>query len=126
VPEKRQHIAKLAICRLFPRLQNIGYSSSFVEKWEAERLVCSNKHFDTYFRMGIGSDNVSATEVNDLIQKSGNEQYVKDTFHKAHGSIRKNGKSKVPLLLDELNVRADAIEKENVVTFLSAMFSDRR
>lgn len=122
VPEKRRDHAKLALIRLFPRFENVGYSSSFLDGWEAQRLVCTHKHFDTYFRMGIGDETLSIAEVDEFIEHAGDEEYVKQTFLKALSSIRKNGKSKIPLLFDELNVHASRIEKEKFRPLISAIF----
>jgi predicted KAP-like P-loop ATPase len=122
VPENHQANAKLAMMRLFPRFEITGYSSSFVDKWEAERLVCTEKHFDTYFRMAIGNETLSAAEIDEFVERSGDREYIIQIFRKALNSIRKNGKSKVPLLLDELNVHASRIEKENFISLISSIF----
>jgi len=122
VPEKRREYSRLALMRLFPRFENVGYSNSFIENWEAQRRVCTDKHFDTYFRMGIGGETLSIAEVDEFIEHAGDVEYVKGAFHKALGSVRKNGKSKVPLLFDEINVHASRIEKSKFQPLLSAIF----
>jgi hypothetical protein len=108
--------------RLFPRFENVGYSHSFIEAWEAQRLVCTEKHFDTYFRMGVGDETLPITEINEFLERAGDRKYVKDAFLKALDSIRKNGKSKVPLLFDEINVHASRIDKTNFQPLISAIF----
>ena len=123
VPEERREIAKYAFIRLFPRFENVGYSYSSIEAWEAQRLVCTEKHFDTYFRMYVGDETLPIAEIKDLIAKSGDVEYVKATFKKAIISIRKNGKSKVPLLLDELNINAPKIDKNNLQPLITAIFA---
>ncbi len=122
VPEKRRDHARVAIVRLFPRFENVGYSHSSLERWEAQRLVCTAKHFDTYFRMGVGDETLPVDEIDDFIEHAGDLEYVKDVFRKALGSIRKNGKSKVPLLFDEVNVHASKIDKTNFLPLISAIF----
>ena len=122
VPEKRRDHARLALMRLFPRFENVGYSHSSLERWEAQRLVCTEKHFDTYFRMGIGDETLSVAEINEFIEHADDGEYVKKAFRKALGSIRKNGKSKIPLLLDEVNVHASKIEKRKFQPLISAIF----
>lgn len=122
VPEKRRDLARLALMRLFPRFENVGYSHGFTDKWEARRLVCTAKHFDTYFRMGIGDETISAAEIDEFIGHADNEKYVKQSFQKALTSIRKNGKSQVPLLFDEINVHAARIDKKNFQPLISAIF----
>ena len=122
VPEKHSGDARLALMRLFPRFENVGYSDSFLEGWEAERRVCTEKHFDTYFRMGIGDEALPASEIDEFIEHAGDEEYIEQAFRKAFASIRKNGKSKVPLLLDELNAHAARIEKAKFQPLISAIF----
>ncbi|MCD4650818.1 MAG: NTPase KAP [Candidatus Cloacimonetes bacterium] len=122
LPEKNREQAKLSLMRLFPRLENVGYSSSFVEEWEAQRRVCTKKHFDTYFRMTIGDETLSINEIEEFISNAGDKEFVKNSFKKALQIIRKNGRSKVPLLFDELNVHAQKIEKEKFQPLISAIF----
>ncbi|MFI5329814.1 MAG: P-loop NTPase fold protein [Desulfobaccales bacterium] len=122
VPEKRLDHARLALMRLFPRFENVGYADSFMESWEAQRRVCTDKHFDTYFRMSIGDETLPMAEIDEFTEHAGDEEYVKQAFRKALGSIRKNGKSEVPLLLDELNVHAARIEKAKFQPLISAIF----
>lgn len=122
VTEKRRDYARLALMRLFPRFENIGYSHSFMESWEAQRRVCTDKHFDTYFRMGIGDETISISEVEEFVKHAGDGEYVKQAFCKAFAAIRKNGKSKVPLLFDEINVYSSRIEKSKFQPLISAIF----
>ena len=122
VSERRREHAKDALKRLFPRLQNVGYGPGFAESWKAQRLACTVEHFDTYFQLAIGDETLSINEINDLIQHSGDAAYVKDAFRQALHSIRKSGRSKVPLLFDELNVHASRIDKGNFQTLISAIF----
>ncbi|MBX9693173.1 MAG: NTPase KAP, partial [Cyanobacteria bacterium] len=123
VPQDRREHARLALMRLFPRFENVRYSDDSIQKWEADRLVCATPHFDTYFRMSLGADTLSMSEINDIIAHSGDEEYVRRIFRTALGSIRKNGKSKVPLLLDELNTHAARIQKEKFQPLITALFS---
>lgn len=122
VPEQRREVAKTALMRLFPRLEEVGYSGSFEEQWNAKRLLCSDKHFDTYFRMSVGDETLPIGEIEDFIKKCGNVEYVKDTFKQALGSVRRNGRSKVPILFDEINSHADKIEKEKFQPLVTALF----
>lgn len=122
VSEKHRSHARDALIRLFPRFENVGYSHSFIESWEAQRRVCTDKHFDTYFRMGVGDETLPVEEIDDFIKHAGEIEYVKNAFLQALCSIRKNGKSKVPLLFDEINVHASKIDKKNFQPLISAIF----
>jgi len=122
VSEKNRENAKNAMLRLFPRFENVGYSSDFIAEWEAQRLVCTKKCFDTYFRMAIGDEALSIREIDEFIERCGDGAFVKDAFIEALGTIRKSGKSKVPLLFDELKVHASRIDKEKFQSLISAIF----
>ena len=120
--EKKREYARAALMRLFPRFENVSYSHSFIDSWESQRRVCTEKHFDTYFRMGIGDETISIAEIDKFIENAGNKEYVKEIFKKALNSVRKNGKSKVPSLFDEINVHASRIDEKNFQPLISAIF----
>ena len=123
LPENRRERAKIVLKRLFPSFENTSYSSDFKREWNAQRRVCSDKYFYIYFRMGICNETISINEIEDFITNAGDQEYVKAVFLKALSSIRKNGKSKVPLWLDEINVHAQKIEKAQFQSLISTMFS---
>jgi len=106
----------------FPRFEDVIYASSFLEQWEALRLVCTQKHFDTYFRMTVGDETLPINEIDAFINQCGDKTYVKVAFREALRSVRKNGRSKVPLLLEELNTHASKIEKAKFEPLISAIF----
>jgi len=122
LPEGQREQAKITLMRLFPRLENVGYSSDFISQWEAQRLVCTKNHFDTYFRMTIGDETISINEIEDFISHTDDKTYIKSFFKKSLKTVRKNGRSNIPLLLDEINVYAHKIVKENYKTLFSAIF----
>lgn len=122
VDQRRHDWATTALARLFPRFENVGYSSGFLDRWDAGRLVCVEKHFDTYFRMTVGDEALPVSSINEFVERCGEKTYVKVTLREAVESIRKNGKSKIPLLLDEVNTHADRIEKANFEALISGIF----
>lgn len=122
VPQKQQEIAERALKRLFPRLEDVGYAPDFIPQWEAQRLVCTSKHFNTYFRMSVGDDALPAEEIDLLLKHCGDIEFVKKSFREALTSIRNNNKSKVPLIFDEMNTHAGRIEKSNFANLIKAIF----
>jgi len=50
---------KLALMRLFPRLEETNYMPDFIDGWEKHRQICTESHFDSYFRMTIGEEVLS-------------------------------------------------------------------
>ncbi len=122
VNENDRNRARLMLLRLFPIFEKINYSSEFNAEWESQRLVCTKEHFDTYFRMSIGDETLPISEIDELIKQCDDKEYVKRTFYDALKTVRKNAKSKVPLLLDELNVHASRIENKCFGPLISTLF----
>ncbi len=72
--------------------------------------------------MAIGDEALPADDVDELVERCGDGAYVSETLIQAKDIIRKNGKSKVPLILDELNVHAARIEREKLQPLISGIF----
>jgi predicted KAP-like P-loop ATPase len=122
VPDKSHEVAKLALMRLFPRLEEIGYAGDFMSEWDAERRVCVEKHFDTYFRLALSEEALSRQDIEDLIQRAGDRNYVKRIMRRAAETERKGGRSMVPVYLNELTTHARKVRKESVAALLAALF----
>jgi len=123
VSDKNKAYAKDALRRLFPVFENVLYGEDSRLQWEAERLVCTDKHFDTYFRLTIGDDILRQHEIDQIIENAGNVEFIRELLLSASTEIQKNGKSKVPILLEEIKVHADKIPDDQIEPFLTAIFS---
>ncbi|HCG6122184.1 TPA: AAA family ATPase [Vibrio parahaemolyticus] len=122
IPDVRHDLVTVALQRLFPKLESMGYGADWEPVWKSEKRVCVDKHFDTYFRLSLSTDDISAKDIELFIQQSGNREFVQTTMLNASEQKRKNGKSMVPVFLDELNVFASKIPKSNVQVLVSALF----
>lgn len=76
-----------ALMRIFPVLEsiwsNMHYGADFARQWAAERRVCSSSHFDAYFRFAIGAEVLSATELDALIAKASDPEFVAAELRRA-------------------------------------------
>jgi predicted KAP-like P-loop ATPase len=122
VPEDRRERAITALRRLFPRVETNFHGSEWIGTWDAERRVCVEKHFDTYMRLTLSNDALSLTQINEIIARAGESDYIKQTFIEASKARRANGTSMVPVFLDEMTTHAHAIERANVEPFLASLF----
>ena len=120
VSDDRQETVRIALQRLFPRMENTGYGDGFHAQWDADRRVCVEAHFDTYFRMSLSDETLSMGTINDLINRAGDRDFIQTTFRSAAGERRRSGTSMVPVLLDELNTHALRVERENVEELMSS------
>ncbi|PDT87498.1 NTPase [Bradyrhizobium sp. Y36] len=126
VPEKDKQRVKRSLMRLFPRLEtvwnNLSYGADSAAIWSRDRLACSEDHFDSYFRFSIGDDVLSRAELDNLIAKASDDAFVKTSMRAALGVTRRDGSTKVKLILEELNLHAARFELRDVGPFLKALF----
>lgn len=122
VDQENHETAKLALQRLFPRLEEMGYSGESQTMWDAERRVCVKSHFDTYFRLSLSNETLPMSSIEELVARADDRDFIQATFRNAAKSIRKTGTSLVPVLLDELNTHAPKVEKAKVKDLLTALF----
>ncbi len=86
-----------ALMRLFPRLEsvwnNLSYGAGSADSWTRDRLVCSSEHFDSYFRFSVGDEVVPREEIEALIARAADGEFVKQKFRDALAAVRKSGKT---------------------------------
>tara|TARA_R100001244_G_scaffold74392_2_gene59423 strand:- start:3357 stop:5513 length:2157 start_codon:yes stop_codon:yes gene_type:complete len=122
VEEQHHETARLALQRLFPRLEEMGYSDGFHSQWDAERRVCVEAHFDTYFRLSLSDETLSIGSINELIDRADDKEFIQTTFREAASARRRSGTSMVPVLLDELNTHAPRVQPDKIGPLMSALF----
>lgn len=121
VPEERHERLQVALQRLFPAFEEVTYSGLH-ESWESERRVCLAKHFDTYFKMSLSDDTLSGKEIRELLERAGDKRFIQERLLRAATQIRRDGKSMVPVVLDEMTSHGRQVAKEKVSAFFSAVF----
>ncbi|MGB7046404.1 MAG: P-loop NTPase fold protein, partial [Methylocella sp.] len=122
VPESRRGLAKIALQRLFPRLESMAYVAEWVTEWSAERRVCVETHFDTYFRLSLSDEALSSRQIDELIERANDPEFIQKTLRQAVVTERKGGRSMVPVYLDELTTHAARVQNPMVEPLLSALF----
>ncbi|TOC20547.1 P-loop NTPase fold protein, partial [Vibrio parahaemolyticus] len=55
IPDVRHDLVTVALQRLFPKLESMGYGADWEPVWKSEKRVCVDKHFDTYFRLSLST-----------------------------------------------------------------------
>ena len=122
VPDQRKHVARLALQRLFPRLEQMGYGGDWMLTWGAERRVCIETHFDTYFRLSLSDEALSTAKIDELIEKAADEGFISEALRNAAQTRRKSGRSMVPVYFDELNTHAKRIDEANIEPLITTLF----
>lgn len=109
--------------RLFPRLERIGYVSDFLSGWDAERRVCIARHFDTYFRLSVGSDVLPEAQLRDIAKRAGEVGFLEKKLLESRKVAGPRGRSQASLILEELNTFAADIPDEAIPTVVEALFA---
>jgi predicted KAP-like P-loop ATPase len=116
-----------ALMRLFPRLESVWgrmhYGESSAMDWARSRRVCSGDHFDAYFRFAPGEDVLTRREIDAVIDRASDFQFVQAKLREALAVKRKNGRTEAALLLDELSLHSDRIQDDDVAPLLTAIFN---
>lgn len=121
LPESKK-TARDSLMRLFPLLGGVCELNSTTEECDKNRLICSLKYFDSYFRLGTGVSVISKREIEGLIRNAGNEDFLKKEFLNASKKIDKSGRSKFELIVDEFFVHSNKIEKNDIHCLVKVLF----
>lgn len=122
IPKTHHELATTALQRLFPRLEDMGYGGEWLGEWSSERRVCVEAHFNTYFRLSLSDDVLSARQIDELVEKANDREFIQAKFREASKAERRTGKSMVPVYLDELTAHGNRIDKTKVEPLLAALF----
>jgi predicted KAP-like P-loop ATPase len=126
-PDKRSDLAqrRRSLMRLFPRLEsiwnNLSYGHDSEAGWKRDRRVCSDAHFDAYFRLTLDEDALPRKEIDQFIKNAKDKGAVQRAFREALGLRRSQGSTKAALLLDELNLHAADVPDDTVGPLLAAL-----
>lgn len=99
VPVPRRELAAIALQRLFPRLESAGYGTNWIPIWDAERRVCIEAHFDTYFRLTLSEETLPTKIREEMASRADDTDFIKMTMRSAAKTRRRNGKTMVPVSL---------------------------
>ncbi|MDP9812617.1 putative KAP-like P-loop ATPase [Rhizobium tibeticum] len=126
LPSRRREQVKIALRRLFPRLDSIWGNVWYSEErdWTKDRLVCSSSHFPTYFSFAVIDDGITAAESDALVANAGTPGATAAALRQfLQMPRRRKGGTRAALALAELRVRAADIHQDHVTQFLKDIFS---
>ncbi|MCE5211822.1 MAG: hypothetical protein LLG40_09740 [Deltaproteobacteria bacterium] len=116
VKELPQDVLTDFLQRIFPRMENVGYSHDFLESWRKKGRICSPDIFDTYFKLFIPKDEISLKEI-ERILSTGND---KETFTRE--LLKLNQENKIIRFLERMeDYTREDISEGNIVPIISAL-----
>ena len=126
-PESERESLRSELKRLFPLLQSgwggsgLGMSNSL--EMDKHRRACSPKHFDTYFRFALSDEVLRMGEIKELIDHSGDPEFVRQAFRQAAKIKRPTGDTRAALLLEALRIHAEDVPERHIGSLLKAVYS---
>lgn len=116
VDELQRDILTDFLQRLFPRMENVGYSHSFLESWRKKGRICSPDIFDTYFKLFIPKDEISLREI-ERILSTGN-----DIVAFSSELLKLNQDNKIIRFLERMeDYTREDIPEENIVPIINVL-----
>ena len=125
-PQSEHERLRDGLMQLFPELERAWKNVDQINlppDRDGQRRVCAPRHFDTYFRFSLSEDLISKREIEPLIQKAGDFDYIRGSFLAANEISQPNGSSKATHLLYELAIRTDDISDDLIGDLLKSIYS---
>lgn len=122
--DREREIIRTGLRRLFPRLDSVWsnvFHSSSAPSWRANRQICSPSIFSSYFKLSLGMDVLPRSALTGFLADSGDPTKLKERLRGHAAAIRKDGKSEIPILLDDLMGSLQNIPSEHVEILLGAI-----
>jgi predicted KAP-like P-loop ATPase len=119
--------ARLALQRLFPKLQsvwgNMHYGRDWDDVWKRSRLVASEAHFPIYFQYGLDEGAVPKPLRDELVARAGDREFIMKKLQAGVGVGKRSGGTQAAAILEELNLHATDVARESVEPLLTAIFA---
>ena len=123
-PEDEHGRLKGVLMLLFPQLKSI-FSNDFSserQQWTRQRRVCSEEHFDTYFRFALSPEAIPRKELEYLLHDEKNVGKLQKKFIEAMENTQSEGRSKMSYLLEELAAHGKNVTTQQAELILLALF----
>ena len=125
-PSSEHERLRGGLIQLFPELERAWRNVDQIDlppDRDRRRRVCAPRHFDTYFRFSLSEHQLSRGEIETLIQKLGDFDYIRDSLLDAAEIKLPDGFTKATHLLYELMIRAEGIPEKSIGDLLKAIYS---
>ena len=104
--------------RLFPLLNDNPRSQNLLKQ---EKRVCSESHFDTYFRFAVSGDVISHEEFNEFVESAGDSDFVKKKLDR--NSDDSYNENQIESLFNEIHNNIDSLCVEDIGPFIASLYS---
>ena len=124
VGEEERPQMRLALRRLFPRLESVWNNTHYTSDsdWRRQRLVCTAEHFPTYFRFALSRGLLPAKSISELVKRADDREFIQSTLRTALGEKLKSGRSRASAYLEELRLHALEVAEDHIGFLVSALF----
>jgi predicted KAP-like P-loop ATPase len=112
------------LMRIFPQLKSI-WANTYGDygQFARQRRACVAEHFPTYFRLSLSDDVVPRREIDEIISRASDQDWLRNKFRLSIREKRRDGGTRAAPILDALNQHAEDVSIDDVEPLLSAIFS---
>ena len=125
-PSSEHERLRNGLMQLFPELERAWRNVDQIDlppDRDVRRRVCAPRHFDTYFRFSLSEVLISKREIETLIPKAGDFDFIRSSLLDAAEIKLPDGFTKATHLLYELAIRAEGIPEKAIGDLLKAIYS---
>jgi predicted KAP-like P-loop ATPase len=124
ISEDERPEMRLALRRLFPRLESVWANTHYTSEseWRRQRLVCAAEHFPTYFRFALGDELLPAKSISELVSRANDREFIQATLRQALQEKLKSGRTRVSVYLEELTLHAPEVAEPHIGPLVAALF----
>lgn len=125
-PSSEHERLRNGLMQLFPELERAWRNVDQIDlppDRDVRRRVCAPRHFDTYFRFSLSEVLISKREIETLIPKAGDFNFIRSSLQDAAEIKLPDGFTKATHLLYELAIRAEGIPETSIGDLLKAIYS---
>lgn len=116
---------KDVLMQLFPQLRSVFTNISHLgttQPWRLHRRICTEEHFDTYFRFTVSPEIILREEIDYLFDDGKTTEEVRERFIKIIEASQTNSGPKASYLLEELALHGENVTIQQAEKILSALF----
>lgn len=113
------------LMRLFPVMESVW--SNVIhggnERAARQRRACSPDHFQAYFRLTVSDEIVSKSDLDQLVSHAGDSAWISAALLSAAAARNRRGQSRVPAVLQSLQLHGSDIPLNQVASLLAGVFA---
>jgi len=122
LPRRQRNSTHTMLQRIFPKLQRIEINEFERGEWHKKRRVCHPDVLPIYFYHDVPVDTIGRVKMKELLASASSTEGFAESLISAKDTLRNDGLSRAPALLDTLKYYASDLPSGDAVNVIYALF----